>query len=164
MKEKDKVYEVAYSYSVYDGEMWGYGGEETFKKGFFTTLEKAKDVANSKELVDEVVKAIYKADYDHTIQVFIFEHTLDEIEEYGKNVYDYSVYERPTQEEGEYGKIITQIILVENDKEIEIGQGTGWLSSFKDYESEDEAQPLLFRDRITPVNEGVSLNLNKKRR
>ena len=134
-----KIYEVQYSYSVYDGEMWGYGGEETFRKGFFTTLEKAKEVANSKEFVDEVVKAIYRADYDHSIEVCVLEHALDEIEEYGKNVYDYSVYERPTQEEGEYGRIITRIIRVENNKEIEIGQGTGLLCSFKDYEEEDEA-------------------------
>ena len=132
-----KIYEVMYSYSVYDGEMWGYGGEETFRKGFFTTLEKAKEVADSKDLADEVIKTIYRADYDHTIVVCIFEHTLDEIEKYGKNVYEYFVYERPTQEKGEYERIITQIIRVENGKETEIGRGTGLLCEFKDYEESE---------------------------
>lgn len=130
-----KIYEVQYSYSVYDGEHWGYGGEENFTRGYFSTLEKAKEAINSKELMDKIVKNIGRADYDHSIYVCILEHTLDEAEEYGKEVYNYCVNEYPTQEETEYGAHITRIVRVENDQETEIGQGVGLLCNFK----EDEA-------------------------
>lgn len=130
-----KIYEVQYSYSIYDSEMWGYGGEEEFTRGYFSTFEKAKEFANSKELVDEIIEKIGDADYNHSIIVCVFEHTLDDIEEYGIDVYDYRISEYLTQEENEQGWNITRIVRAENDKEIEIGQGVGLPCSFK----EDEA-------------------------
>lgn len=136
--EDKKIYEVKYSYDYYDGEMYGYGGCVENNKGFFTTLEKAKEVANSKELVDELISRIGDADWDHRIIIGIYEHILDKVEEYGNIVYEYRIEERITDElEPEYGICyVTRILRVENGNVTEIGRSTGYKASFENQEDE----------------------------
>lgn len=136
--EDEKIYEVKYSYDYYDGEMYEYGGCVEHSKGFFTTLDKAKAVANSKGLTDELIGCVSNADWDHSIIVGIYEHKLDKVEEFGGNIiYEYRIEERITDElEPKYRvAYVTNIVRVEKEQEVEIveiGHGTGYKSSFKE--------------------------------
>ena len=140
----EKFYEVEVLYDYYDGDGWGCAGTERLRKGFFSTIEKAMEVAKSKEIEDYAIEQLDGNNYGHRVEVNVIEHKMDVVEEYGNGVYNYCIKEKIIGPANNgYNCKLAIVVRKDENGEVELDREAREVfsyefDSFEDNEDEDE--------------------------